>query len=91
MTYDEFLNRAAGRASTSKALVREVLDAFGIELAEELRDGEKVRIAGLGTFSVKERKERKGRNPHTGEEITISARKVAFFKPSKELKEKVDA
>jgi len=48
-----------------------------------LSDGERVQISGFGTFLVREKKERKGRNPQTGEEMTISPRKSVVFRPSK--------
>lgn len=48
-----------------------------------LREGERVQISGFGTFLVREKKERKGRNPQTGEEMTISPRKSVVFRPSK--------
>ena len=55
-----------------------------------LSDGEKVRIDKFGNFEVRERAERKGRNPQTGKEITITAKKSPVFKAGKGLKEKVN-
>ena len=52
-------------------------------IKEGLGDGDKVQISGFGTFLVREKKERKGRNPQTGEEMTIRSRKSVVFRPSK--------
>jgi len=52
-------------------------------IKEGLREGERVQISGFGTFLVREKKERKGRNPQTGEEMTILRRKSVVFRPSK--------
>ncbi len=59
-------------------------------IAEALSKGEKVDLRGFGSFQVSEKGERQGRNPRTGEAMTIAARKAAVFKPSKELAERVN-
>lgn len=59
-------------------------------IAESLKNGEKVQIVGFGAFEVKERPARKARNPKTGEEIQIGARRSPMFKPGKALKEAVE-
>jgi integration host factor subunit alpha len=56
------------------------------ELKNTLCDGEKVKISGFGNFVVRQKKERVGRNPQTGEQIKISARRVLTFRPSQVLK-----
>ena len=58
-------------------------------IAKALKKGDSVTLVGFGTFSVKKRKARIGRNPQTGKEIKIAAKKVPAFKPGKELKEMV--
>ena len=75
----EFTKKDAGRA------VEAVFAAVSTFLAE----GEKVQLIGFGNFEVRERAERKGRNPQTGQEITIAATKVPAFKAGKALKEAV--
>jgi hypothetical protein len=57
-------------------------------IAETLRSNERVDLRGFGRFTVKDRKERQGRNPRTGESITITAKRDASFKPGEELTEK---
>lgn len=66
-----------------------VLDACLNSIQEVLTDGGKLTLVGFGTFSVEERKARKGRNPQTGEEITIPESKVVKFRPGKNLNEGV--
>ncbi len=67
-----------------------VVTAFIASIEQALADGEKVQISGLGSFDVKERAERTGRNPKTKEKITIPAAKYPAFSASKALKESVN-
>jgi DNA-binding protein HU-beta len=69
----------------SEKAVKAVLDS----ITDGLVKGDKVQLVGFGTFEVRNRKEREGRNPATGEKIKIKALKVPAFKPGKALKEKV--
>lgn len=69
----------------SKTDCSKALDAFFESVALSLRKGEEVTLVGFGTFSVKEREARKGRNPQTGGELEIPAAKVPKFKPGKKL------
>ncbi|MBS4192271.1 HU family DNA-binding protein [Bacillus sp. FJAT-49705] len=66
-----------------------VVDAIFETITNTLAKEEKIQFIGFGTFEVRERSARKGRNPQTGEEIEIAASKVPAFKPGKELKEAV--
>jgi DNA-binding protein HU-beta len=66
------------------------VDALLEAIEKSLSAGEKVQIIGFGTFEVRERAARKGRNPQTGEEITIAASKTPGFKAGKQLKESVN-
>jgi nucleoid DNA-binding protein len=68
-----------------------VLNALIAAVGEALDRGEKVDLRGFGSFQVSRKKERQGRNPRTGETITILAKKVVAFKPSKELADRVNA
>ena len=63
---------------------------FGL-LKSTLESGEKVKIAGFGNFVVKQKADRRGRNPQTGETITINARRILTFKPSQVLKSAINA
>lgn len=73
--------------SESSTLVESVIDHIGDALAK----GEHVKLAGFGTFSLRDKKERIGRNPKTGEEVPITPRRVLVFKPSQVLRERVDS
>ena len=70
----------------STSLVESVLD----EIAEVLSQGEMVKISSFGSFSVRKKRERLGRNPKTGEEVPISSRQVLVFRPSHVLKDRVN-
>jgi len=89
MTKAEFVGKIAEKSEISKNLAAKVLGTITDELTELLSNGEKITFSGFGTFEAKERAERKGRNPQTGEEITIPARRVAQFKAGSALKEAV--
>ena len=77
----------AKEANLTKKVAGEAVDAVFTVLTKALKEGASVKVAGFGSFLVKERKERKGRNPLTKEEITIPATTVVTFKASKNLKE----
>ena len=82
----EAVAREAGMTqAAADKVVSAVLDAIGAELAK----GEKVSLPGFGTFEVRERAARTGRNPQTGAEIQIAASKAPAFKPGSKLKERV--
>ncbi|OFZ10918.1 MAG: integration host factor subunit alpha [Bdellovibrionales bacterium RBG_16_40_8] len=70
----------------SKKEASELVEMVFNQLKNTLCDGEKVKISGFGNFVVREKKERVGRNPQTGEQIKISARRVLTFRPSQVLK-----
>ena len=60
-------------------------------ITDSLVAGEKVKLAGFGTFSLRDKNERMGRNPKTGEEVPITSRRVLVFKPSQVMKDRVNA
>ena len=70
----------------TEIVVNTIFDA----MAKALRDGERIEIRGFGSFQVKVREAREGRNPKTGDPVHISAKRTPFFKVGKELKEMVD-
>lgn len=85
----ELVDRVAKKTGLKKKEVSPVVDAVFEVIQEALQAGEKVQLIGFGNFEVRERAARKGRNPQTGEEITISSSKVPAFKPGKALKDAV--
>ncbi|ADX02994.1 HU family DNA-binding protein [Acinetobacter baumannii] len=80
----------AKKVGISKSQAEEALNTFESIIQGSLADGDQVTLVGFGTFAVKDRAARKGRNPKTGEEIQIAATKVPTFKPGKALKEAVN-
>ncbi len=89
MNKTELINSIALKSGLSKKNSEAALNAFISSVEESLQAGEKVVLVGFGTFEVRDRAERKGRNPQTGEEITIPASKAPVFRAGKGLKEKV--
>lgn len=85
MTKEELVKAIASKAEVKQAVAKKCLDAFLDTVKETLKKGEDVRLIGFGTFKVVTRKERKGRNPRTKEEITIPAKKVVRFYRGKDL------
>ena len=79
----------AEQAKLTKVDAERALNAFITVVTASLKEGEDVALVGFGTFTIGDRAERQGRNPQTGEVITISAKKVVKFKPGKALKEEV--
>jgi integration host factor subunit alpha len=74
-----------------KREARELVDMFYEELRASLAVGEQVKLSGFGNFDLRDKKQRPGRNPKTGEEIPISARRVVTFRPGQKLKARVEA
>jgi len=89
MTKAELVAVMAQDADISKAAAAKVLDSYIKTVTEELKKNGKLGLVGFGTFSVVKRKARTGRNPQTGEEIKIKAKKVVRFKPGKGLSDKI--
>ncbi|RAP28850.1 hypothetical protein C2W64_04436 [Brevibacillus laterosporus] len=89
MNKTELIAKVAETAELTKKDAGQVVDAVFEAITGALKDGEKVQLMGFGTFEVRERAARKGRNPQSGEEIEIPASKLPAFKAGKELKEAV--
>ena len=87
MNKSELIDAIAQSADISKAAAGKALDGMVAAVTEALKSGDTVTLVGFGTFYVGERAERKGRNPKTGEEITIAAAKSPKFRAGKALKE----
>ena len=85
MNKAELIDAIASDAGLSKADAKRALEAFVSTTTNALKAGDKVALVGFGSFSTSQRSERKGRNPQTGAEITIAAKKVVKFKAGAEL------
>jgi len=90
MNKGDLINKIADAAEVTKGQAQEALNAVLESIEAELKDGGKVTLIDFGTFSVSRREERTGRNPQTGETITIPAKNVVKFKPGKELSDSVN-
>ncbi len=91
MTKAELVDKIAKEAGITKAQADKAANSFLDGVTETLKEGDKVTFVGFGSFSVSERKARVGRNPQTGAEIKIPARKAVGFSVGKALKEAVQA
>lgn len=91
MTKTELIANVAEKAGMTKKMAAQAVESILSEIKETLVKGEKLSLIGFGTFEVRERSARSGRNPQTGETIEIPASKAPAFKASKALKEEVNA
>jgi DNA-binding protein HU-beta len=83
----QLIDKIAAGADISKASAGRALDSFIDAVTEALKEGDSVALVGFGTYSVRERAARTGRNPQTGATIQIAAAKIPAFKPGKALKD----
>jgi DNA-binding protein HU-beta len=86
----ELIGEVAGKAGITKKDAEKVINAFFTTVENGLKSGDKIQLIGFGTFEVRDRQARKGRNPQTGAEIDIPAARVPAFKPGKALKDALD-
>ena len=90
MTKADLVDLIYERVGSSKKEAGEVVEEVFAIIRDSLREGDKVKISGFGSFVVNQKKARRGRNPQTGEPITIDSRRVLSFKPSQVLKQLVN-
>lgn len=90
MNKSQLIDKIAAGADISKAAAARALDAFTDAVTESLKEGDSVALVGFGTFAVRERAARSGRNPQTGATINIAAAKIPSFKAGKALKDSVN-
>lgn len=89
MTKTELIDKMAEKSGLTKKDSQKAIEAFISATTDILKKGDKVTLVGFGSFEVHKREARKGRNPQTGAEIKISARKIPVFRAGKVLKESV--
>jgi len=90
MNKSELVDSIAEKSGLNKSQAAEALNAMMESIGEALEAGDTISLVGFGTFTVKDRKARTGRNPKTGEELSIPASKVPSFKAGKNLKERLN-
>ena len=91
LTKEEIANRLFDEVGLNKREAKEFVDAYFEEIRAALESGENVKLSGFGNFQLREKNQRPGRNPKTGEEIPISARRVVTFRPGQKLRARVEA
>ena len=89
MTKAEFVEILAHETGLTKIQAKEVLESFSAQTTKTLKKAGRIALSGLGTFEVVKRAKRAGRNPRTGEAVTIKAHKAVRFRPAKSLKDAV--
>jgi integration host factor subunit alpha len=90
LTKAEIANHLSEKIGLSKREAKEFVETFFEEIKSTLESGEAVKISGFGSFELKDKGERPGRNPKTGEDIPIAARRVVTFRAGQKLKELVE-
>jgi integration host factor subunit alpha len=90
LTKAEVAEHLYEKVGLSKRDAKDMVEVFFEEIRGTLESGEQVKLSGFGNFDLREKSERPGRNPKTGEDIPISARKVVTFRPGQKLKSRVE-
>ena len=90
LTKAEMAERLFDELGLNKREAKEMVEMFFETIRSALESGSQVKLSGFGNFDLREKKERPGRNPKTGEEIPISARRVVTFRPGQKLKSRVE-
>lgn len=90
MNKQELIDVLSDETGFTKADANRFLEAYTATVTKALKKGKDIQLVGFGTFKVTKRKARKGRNPQTGAELKIPARKVPAFRPGKSLREAVN-
>ncbi len=91
LTKAEMAERLFDEVGLNKREAKEMVEMFFEELALALETNTPVKLSGFGNFDLRDKKQRPGRNPKTGEEIPITARRVVTFKPGQKLKQRVES
>ena len=90
LTKADMAEYLAAELGLNKREAKDIVEGFFIEISNALARGEAVRLSGFGNFELRDKRERPGRNPKTGEEIPISARRVVTFHAGQKLKARVE-
>eukprot|EP00764_Aduncisulcus_paluster_P014654 gnl/Carplike_NY0171/8814_a12251_228.p2 GENE.gnl/Carplike_NY0171/8814_a12251_228~~gnl/Carplike_NY0171/8814_a12251_228.p2 ORF type:complete len:104 (-),score=12.89 gnl/Carplike_NY0171/8814_a12251_228:13-324(-) len=90
LTKADMAERLYDELGLNKREAKDMVDSFFEEIRASLAHNEQVKLSGFGNFDLRDKRERPGRNPKTGEEVPISARRVVTFRPGQKLKERVE-
>lgn len=91
LTKAEIAERLHEELGLNKREAKELVELFFEEIRQALEHNEQVKLSGFGNFDLRDKRQRPGRNPKTGEEIPITARRVVTFRPGQKLKARVEA
>jgi integration host factor subunit alpha len=91
LTKADIADRLFNEVGLNKREAKEFVDAYFEIIRQALESGENVKLSGFGNFQLRDKNQRPGRNPKTGEEIPISARRVVTFRPGQKLRARVEA
>lgn len=91
LTKADMAERLFDDLGLNKREAKELVEAYFEEIRSSLEQGQQVKLSGFGNFDLRNKNQRPGRNPKTGEEIPISARRVVTFRPGQKLKARVEA
>ena len=90
MTKAELVDEVARVVSLTKKQAETIVNIVFDSIVNSLRSGQKIELRGFGSFRLRSRKSRTGRNPKTGEKVEVPSKKIPYFKPGKELKELIN-
>ena len=90
LTKADLADKLSEKLSLNKREAKELVELFFEEIKGALENGEQVKLSGFGNFQLRDKDSRPGRNPKTGEQIPVSARRVVTFKPGQKLKSRVE-
>jgi len=90
MTKAELVEEVAGMTRLTKKHAEIVVNTVFESIVDSLRSGEKIELRGFGSFRIRSRGARVGRNPKTGDQVEVPAKQIPYFKPGKELKELIN-
>src|SRR5262249_21626516 len=90
MTKAELVDEVARVVQLTKKQAETIVNIVFDSIVESLRSGQKIELRGFGSFRLRNRKSRTGRNPKTGEKVEVPSKKIPYFKPGKELKELIN-
>ena len=91
MTKADLIDEVSRLAELTRKDIEVIVETIFDSVVRSLRAGDKIEIRGFGSFRTRQRRPRTGRNPKTGEKVDVPAKKIPFFKPSKELKDLVNS
>jgi integration host factor subunit alpha len=91
LTKADMAERLSIEQKLSKRDAKDMVEAFFEEVSSSLVSNEQVKLSGFGNFDLRDKRSRPGRNPKTGEEVAISARRVVTFRPGQKLKDRVES